>query len=127
MLTSLKLESFSYDSPVLFKCWPIAHFAYMKTVGLNRINNLIEQRNGDDGYLPVDLVFRTFNESAKSGGRLVEYKGCEFLPISQKKLLKQKDPLHAYNRTRNVKLQTGDIKKVHLDFITSINNIQITL
>lgn len=97
----------------------------MKQIQINKINSLIEQRNSDDGYLPVDLVFRTFNETAKSGGKLNTYKGCQFLPVTKKEINKSKDPLHAYNRTRNVKLSNGELKKVHIDFIVSINGINI--
>lgn len=99
----------------------------MKQVHLNRINALIEQKSDNDDFSPVSISFRTFNETAKSGGSLKYYDSVTFLPVTSKKINKSKNPLHAYNRTRNIKLPDGSIKKVHLDFIVSINDFKIIL
>lgn len=94
---------------------------------LSKINSLIERKSSGDDFLPVSVSYRTFNETAKSGGKLKTYENAVFLPVSSKSTHKAKDPLHAYNRTRNFKLPNGELKKVHLDFITSVNDYQIIL
>lgn len=76
-------------------------------------------------YAPFNLDYRTFNSTTKKGGRLIEYRGVKYLPsaIADSK----KDPHHSKNRTRNIELPNGDIKKINIDFIISVNNQTVIL
>ena len=78
--------------------------------------------------------FRTLQKNSKTGGRLVTYKGVKkYVPqkfqkskASQLKDVQElpgikRNPNHFENRTRNLELQNGDIKKVKIRHIISLN------
>lgn len=94
---------------------------------------VFQNKNEIGMYLPFDLTYRTFNEQTKQGGKLKVYKGVKYLPEAKQTdefdIAKQnkhlKPPSHFENRTRNIELPTGEIKKIRIDFIISVNNIKV--
>lgn len=87
---------------------------------------------------PFDLAYRTFNSQTKQGGKLKQYKNVKYLPeanpnASQSKSeaaifaedKSERNPSHFKNRTRNIQLETGEIQKIRIDFIISINNKKV--
>jgi len=83
---------------------------------------------------PFDISFRTLNRNSKTGGRLIEYKQVkkyrrQIKSITKASLTKQvqsgtdvkRKPNHQENRTRNLELQNGEIKKIHIRLIDTIN------
>lgn len=81
-------------------------------------------------FVPFDIEYRTFNEQTKQGGKLKVYYGVKHLPSSKKSEevptdLDTKTPNHYKNRTRNIELSNGEIKKIRIDFIVSINNTKV--
>jgi hypothetical protein len=87
-------------------------------------------KNEKGMYLSFDIEYRTFNEQTKNGGKLKKHTGVKYLPEAIKKENTHEDyhlksPNHYNNRTRNIELKTGEIRKVRIDFIISINNIKV--
>lgn len=87
-------------------------------------------KNEKGMYLPFNIQYRTFNEQTKSGGKLKTYIGVKYLPEALKPdnahdNYQLKSPNHYDNRTRNIELNTGEIRKLKIDFIISINNIKV--
>lgn len=81
-----------------------------------------------------NLEVRSFNKYNKSGGKLVTYRNAELLrPPKKKGLVRLSDPTpfknpnHFKNRTRNIKLEDGTIKTIHIVFIIRFNGIKVIL
>ena len=72
-----------------------------------------------------NLTYRTFNSATKKGGKLISYNGVKYLPSAKKETLTVKETNHFQNRTRNIELPTGDLKKVKIDFIISVNDKKV--
>lgn len=77
---------------------------------------------------PFNLEMRTFNRYNKTGGKTVIYRNAELLRPPKKKGLVRladptpfKNPNHFENRTRNIKLEDGEIKTIHIIFIIRFN------
>ena len=91
---------------------------------------IFSMKDGKGMYLPFDIEYRTFNEQTKKGGKLKQYSRVKYLPEAiQNPNAHQNNQLrstnHFENRTRNIELTTGEIRKVRIDFIISINNIKV--
>lgn len=78
-------------------------------------------------FVPFDIEYRTFNEQTKQGGKLKKYYGVKYLPQAKEtaEVSAIKSPSHYSNRTRNIELPNGEIKKIRIDFIVSINNTKV--
>lgn len=82
---------------------------------------------------PFDLSLRTFNSQTKMGGKLKIYEGVKHLTEAKTSSLPslnemvfvldkpERKPSHFDNRTRNIELPNGEIKKIRIDFIISVN------
>lgn len=99
---------------------------------------IMQLKDKEGKPFPFDLTYRTLNSQTKQGGKLKIYTGVKYLPEANPNALQSKsveaifaevkslrNPLHFENRTRNIELQNGDIKKVRIDFIISINNRKV--
>jgi hypothetical protein len=73
------------------------------------------------GFIPFDITYRTFNENTKMGGKLKVYKGAKYLPEALNLDNQKKSTQHFENRTRNIELSTGEIVRLRIDFIISVN------
>jgi len=100
---------------------------------------IIDKVDTQGNAYPFDITFRTLQRNSKTGGRLLEYKQVKKLrskkttpstasllvAVQSGSTLKKK-PNHYENRTRNLELQNGDKKKIHIRLIVSINGQKIT-
>lgn len=107
-------------------------------ISFNDVMKIIDKTNQEGKAVPFDITFRTLQRYSKTGGKLLEYKQVrkylskKFIP-NKKNILKsvksgsiiKKNPKHYMNRTRNLELQNGDIKKIHIRLIISINGLKI--
>lgn len=87
-------------------------------------------RDANGMFVPFDIEYRTFNEQTKQGGKLIAYNSVKYLPEAKSKEesvvdLSVKTPKHYKNRTRNIELPNGELKKIRIDFIISINNTKV--
>lgn len=99
---------------------------------------IMQLKDKEGKPFPFDLTYRTLNSQTKQGGKLKIYNGAKYLPEANPNAPQSKsvaaifaadkperNPMHFENRTRNIELQNGDIKKIRIDFIISINNQKV--
>lgn len=109
----------------------LAENIYQKDV-LKQMKTLDE--NGK--AVPFSIKFRTFNKFSKKGGKLKVYEEARLvtkekqeritdvnsLRTLQPRVIKErKNPHHFANKTRNLKLPNGEIKKFRIRFIVEFN------
>ena len=99
-------------------------------ITLSEALKIFNLRDASGMFVPFDIEYRTFNEQTKQGGKLKAYYGVKYLPSAKKSEevptdLDTKSPNHYKNRTRNIELSNGEIKKIRIDFIVSINNTKV--
>ena len=97
---------------------------------LSEALKIFNLRDANQMFVPFDLEYRTFNEQTKQGGKLKAYHGVKYLPQAKETEtnasdLSVKSPNHYINRTRNIELPNGELKKIRIDFIISINNTKV--
>lgn len=73
-------------------------------------------------YLPFDIVYRTFNEQTKKGGKLKVCKSVKYLPEALDLKIQNRATNHFENRTRNIEIAPDEFRRVRIDFIVSVNN-----
>lgn len=109
-----------------------------ETISLNDALEIIDRQDKQGKSIPFDLTFRSLQRNSKSGGKLYEYNQVKkyrkekfkhseaALKTSAETSVRfKKEPNHFENRTRNLELQNGDIKKIHIRLMISINGKQI--
>lgn len=107
-------------------------------INLKEALKIMQLKDREGKPFPFDLTYRTFNSQTKKGGRLKVYEKVKHLPEANPNAQTSKaieaifaeekserNPSHFDNRTRNIELQNGEIKKVRIDFIISINNRKV--
>jgi hypothetical protein len=98
--------------------------------------------NKEGRAVEFDISYRTFNRNSKTGGKM---KHCEnaklvmkekgpdpdsvyalqnFKPGDKKEVVK-KNPQHFRNKTRNIRMESGDITKIHIKFIHTFNGKKV--
>ena len=106
------------------------------TISLSDALKNIEQKDAEGFPIPFNISYRTLNRNSKTGGRLVTYLGATILTSLPKQRKSNaavlidlqtpqkflKNPDHFKNRTRNIHKANGEIAKVHIRLIKSINN-----
>lgn len=108
------------------------------TIHLKEALQIMQLKDKEGKPFPFDLTYRTFNSQTKKGGKLKVYEKVKYLPEANLNGAKSKSieaifaiekskrkPIHFENRTRNIELQNGDLKKIRIDFIISINNRKV--
>lgn len=91
-----------------------------KIISLRDALKVFSLRDANKMFKPFDLVYRTFNQTTKKGGKHIVYKGVRYLPSAKNDSLK--NPNHFKNRTRNIELANGSIKTIIIDFIIKVND-----
>ena len=105
-----------------------------KGIFLKEVIEVIDKKGKDGTPFPFNISFRTLQRNSKTGGKLITYNNVVKATKSNshqtdKQLLKavqsptkaKKNPNHFKNRTRLLELQNGDIKKIHIRLIDSVN------
>jgi len=95
---------------------------------------IIDKVDAQGKACPFDISFRTLQRNSRTGGRLVTYRKVKKYRVKKgaphkKAILKtvqsgtttKRHPNHYTNRTRNLELQNGEIKKIHVRLIDTIN------
>ncbi|MBT0551972.1 hypothetical protein [Riemerella anatipestifer] len=82
--------------------------------------------------IPFSIKIRTFNLQNKTGGNIKFYSSAVLLNPPRQKGAKRlamnidfKNPNHFANRTRNIKLPDGQIKKINILFIQEYNGKKV--
>jgi hypothetical protein len=89
-----------------------------------------------------DISVRSYNKNSKEGGKMYHYinaklvmeegnltkeekeiNSLKFKKSTQKRI--QKNPLHFNNKTRNIKLEDNNIKKININYIILFNGEKV--
>ncbi|RZJ71083.1 hypothetical protein [Flavobacterium sp.] len=107
----------------------------MQTISLAEAIAIIQRRDKEGKPFPFDVTYRTFNSQSKAGGKLKQFVAAKYLPDKNPNAVQiptehnifdpvkiSRKPSHYDNRTRNIELENGEIKKLRFDFIITVNN-----
>jgi len=110
----------------------------VKRMFLRQVLEEIKKTDAKGDAIPFDIEFRTYNRNNKMGGVLKRYekaklligkklKGKPFIDTEYfyREVRVRKNPNHFDNRTRNIELPGGQIKKINILFITKFNNHEV--
>ena len=105
------------------------------SISFSEAMQIIDRVDKTGNAAPFDIAFRTLNRNSKKGGRLLIYKQVKkYRPRkstpSRASLLAsvhsvsnvKRNPNHKKNRTRLLELQNGELKKIHIRLIDSVND-----
>ena len=103
-----------------------------KTLFLSDVLTEMKKVDARKNPVPFSLKIRSFNLQNKTGGKLISYEDAVLLrPPAKKGAVRLadetpfKNPNHWENRTRNIKLKNGEIKKIHIIFIEEFNGKKV--
>lgn len=110
-----------------------------QTISLKEALQIIEKKDVEGFPIPFNIEFRTLQRQSKTGGSLKTINGATILcavpkqKVSNKHLIERlqqperfkKSPNHYQNRTRNIQKPNGEIAKVRIRLIVSINNQKV--
>lgn len=80
------------------------------------------------------LAVRSFNKFSKTGGRLLKYNNATLVFLEEKtnagiykdiETKNSKNPNHLLNRTKNILLADGSIKKIHIRLMVEFNGKKV--
>tara|TARA_B100001059_G_C17794213_1_gene562040 strand:- start:1475 stop:1816 length:342 start_codon:yes stop_codon:yes gene_type:complete len=105
-----------------------------KRISFSKAMQIIDRVDKSANSIPFDIAFRTLNRNSKKGGRLLIYRQVKKhrpkkSTLSRVSLLAsvhsgckvKRNPNHQNNRTRLLELQNGELKKIHIRLIDSVN------
>ena len=89
-----------------------------------------------DSGQPFSMSFVTYDKKRKRGGEWINIKSAVKLmaPEKQQKAIEaaqptftmvSKNPKHFENSTRNIKLQNGSVRKIHIRLVRLFNNKKV--
>jgi hypothetical protein len=110
----------------------------VKRIFMRLVLDEMKKTDSKGDAVPFSIEFRTYNRHNKMGGVLKTYEGAKLLmakktkeksfnPISlyNREELQRKNPNHWQNRTRNIELPSGQIKKLNILYITKFNDLEV--
>tara|TARA_B100002049_G_C15820242_1_gene266641 strand:+ start:140 stop:493 length:354 start_codon:yes stop_codon:yes gene_type:complete len=109
-----------------------------ETVYLKDVLEEMRTPNKEGRAIKFDIAVRSFNKYSKEGGKFYRYENAKlvmnekgndpdsiyalqnFKPSEKREIIK-KNPNHFTNKTRNIKLENGGIKKINIKYIIEFN------
>ena len=112
-----------------------------ETIYLKEVLEIMRTPNSEGKAVKFDISVRTFNRNSKTGGTLNSYENAK-LVMKEKGMDKdsiyalqhfkkpktpkiRKNPQHFENKTRNIRLENGEVKKIHIRYIISFNGKKV--
>lgn len=111
------------------------------TVYLKEVLEQMRKLDTNGRAVRFDISVRTFNRQTKKGGKLKVYnnvklvmneKGVDRDSIYALQNFKngtavrdRKNPRHFQNKTRNIRLESGEVKKIHINYIIEFNGKKV--
>jgi len=126
--------------PVLFYNLLLGQLSRMaeETIYINEVLEIMRTPNLEGRAIPFHITYRTFNRNSKTGGKWKSHKNAKlvmkekgidphsvqallhFKPSEKKKLIR-KNPNHYEHKTRNIRLENGEMTKIHYKYIETFN------
>lgn len=110
----------------------------MSTISFSECLEIINRKDKLGNPVAFTLDFFTLNRNSKKGGLIKRYKNAKLLAFKKglnnlnsltiqanAKDRYERNPKHFLNRTRNIELENGSIKKIHIRLIDSINGKKV--
>jgi len=110
----------------------------IKHIFLRQVLEVMKKIDSKGNAISFDIEFRTFNRNNKAGGGLKKYtnaklligkklKGKDFDPMEHFYRIEKerKNPNHWQNKTRNIELASGQIRKLNILYITKFNGLEV--
>lgn len=110
----------------------------VKRIFMRQVLEEMKKTDSKGDAIPFSIEIRTYNRNNKMGGVLKRYEGAKLLmpkktkgaPFNPNSLLKReeikrKNPNHWQNRTRNIEVVSGQIKKLNILYITKFNDLEV--
>ena len=109
-----------------------------ETIYIDEVLEIMRTPNDEGRAVKFDMTVRTLNKNSKTGGKLNTYENAKlvmkekpkdplahlkFKPSEEKKA--KKNPQHFPNKTRNIRLESGEIKKIHYNYIITFNGKKV--
>lgn len=112
-----------------------------ETIYLNDVLEEMRTPNKEGRAILFNISVRSLNKNSKTGGKMYHYenaklvmeetsldplgiKALQMLP-SEKRVIFKKSPNHFKNKTRNLRLENGDVKKIHIKHIINFNGKKV--
>jgi hypothetical protein len=113
-----------------------------QTIYLNEVLKIMRTPNEEGRAVRFDISYRTLNRNSKTGGKLKVRKNAKlmmkeegldpnstyalrhFMPKEKVETFK-KSPQHYQNKTRNIRLENGNIRKLHINHIITFNDKKV--
>lgn len=105
---------------------------------LRQVIDEMKRTDARGDAVPFDIEFRTYNKNNGSGGALKKYKGAKLLigkKLKGKPFIEaehffriskeRRNPHHWDNKTRNIELVSGHIRKTKILYITKFNGLEV--
>lgn len=101
---------------------------------LKDVLKYIHSKDMDGNPLRFDIEIREFSRQNKTGGKYKVYNDACLLSVNKKgktekkfffKEKKKRNQHHWENRTRNIELPNGDIKRINILFIIKFNGKKV--
>lgn len=112
--------------------WYFDLWGMEKTMFLSEVLTEMKKLDARKNPVPFTIKVRGFSVQNKSGGTLYTYERAVLLQPPKQKGAKRlamdtpmKDANHYENRTRNLKLSSGEIKKINILFIEEFNGRKV--
>jgi hypothetical protein len=110
----------------------------VKRIFLRQVLEEIKKTDAKGEAILFDIEFRTYNRNNKMGGVLKKCNGAKLLigkKIKGKPFIDadhfyrsvraRKNPNHFENRTRNIELVSGHIRKINIMYIIKFNGLEV--
>ncbi|MCT8340501.1 hypothetical protein MG296_10585 [Flavobacteriaceae bacterium TK19130] len=114
----------------------------LDTVYLKDVLEEMRTPNKEGRAVKFDMTVRSYNRNSKTGGKLYQYRDAKLVmkekgndpnsiyalqnykPGEKREVIK-KSPNHFTNKTRNIRLENGDIKKININYIITFNGKKV--
>jgi len=106
-----------------------------KTIFLSEVLKIIHLKDEEGNPVKFDVEIREFSRQNKTGGKYRVYNDACLLTAKSvkgksglQKIIEdrtKKNPRHWENRTRNIELANGEIKKISTLFIIRFNGMEV--
>jgi len=111
-------------------------YTMKKNIFLNDVLKKMKERKNDGSPVKFNIKVREYNRQNKTGGKLKEYRNVNLVMADKTKKIsalkklqhvsaERKFPNHWKNRTRNIELPNGDIRKINILLITEFNGQKV--
>lgn len=91
-------------------------------ITLKEVLYQMKKLDNNKNPVPFSIAVRSFNKQNNTGGKLIVYHNVTLMQTAKSK---KSVANHWENRTRNIKLPNGEIKKINILFIISYNGKKV--